>query len=534
MEETIALLREQSGRSIDKGQPLTRLAFGLGILLLLVYAAFPTRNHYWDGIGFALNIEGAAQGESELADPMGGTQIYFNPNHLLHNLLGYVVYVPVHKLFPAVRALDVLVRVNMLLSAIAAMLVFLMLARWSGDLRLSLWLTLLMSFSATWWKFSTDANAYVPGVFLLVACTFLLSDPLRRPPVALIGLLHAAGILVHQISVLFFPAAVLAIWTHSYWCSGREKRKAAAVYTLVAGVAVIAAYLWVWFGVLNREWSPSAFLTWITYNGNEVYAYRSAVSNVLESLRSSMKVFFGGRISLALKIVEVPVLALGLAAMLAALAYLVAGIRKMRAEPSRIELSSLDQRFSRKFLYAWTGGFFVFLFFWLTEYPYYRLFCLPALVLLLAVQVKQHPLAMNPMKAFIIFLVAFNFTFMIYPYSKVESTQPVKLASEARAIWKSNVVVLYKESTCDNWIMQYFNPQTNWRLVDFTNLDQVAHDIREAFQNGQSVWLDTSVLGQLESSPELLRWLQGHAAMSKAWGISNARHHIQFTELLPL
>lgn len=519
------------------GQPLARLTFGLGVFLLLLYAAFPTRNHYWDGIGFALNIEGAAQDSSELAahqQPMGGSHIYFNPNHLFHNLIGYVIYVSVHKLFPAVRPLDVLVRVNMLLSVITAMLVFLMLARWSGDVRLSLWLTLLMAFSATWWKFSTDANAYVPGVFLLVACTFLLSDPLRRPPVAAIGLLHAVSILVHQISVLFFPAAVVAIWTHSYWCGGKEKRKAAAVYTLAAGVPVIAAYFSVWFGVLDREWSLSEFFTWITYNGSDVYAYRSAVSNVLESLRSLLKVFFGGRISLALKIVETPVLVLGLAAMLVALAYLVAGIRKMRAEPSRIEPSSLDQRFSRKFLAMWAGGFFVFLFFWLTEYPYYRLFCLPALVLLLAIQVKRRPLAMNPMKAFIIFLAAFNFTFMIYPYSKVESTPPVKLASEAKAIWKSNVVVLYKESTCDNWIMRYFNPQTNWRRVDFTDRDQLAQDILGAFRNGQSVWLDTSVLGHLGSSPELLRWMLGNFTISEPWGLSNGRHHIQFTELLPL
>jgi len=517
-------------------QPLTRLTFGLAILLLLVYAAFPTRNYYWDGIGFALNIEGAAQDSGELAvrkHQMGGSRIYFNPNHLLHNLLGYVIYVPVHELFPTVRALDVLVAVNMVFSTITATLVFLMLARWSGDLRLSLLLTLLMAFSATWWKFSTDANAYVPSVSLLMACTFLLSDPLRRPPVAAIGLLHAVSILVHQISVLFFPAAVVAIWTHSYWCRGKRKRKAAAVYTLAAGVPVIAAYFWVWFGVLDREWSLRAFLTWITYNGSDVYAYRSAVSSVLESLRSLMKVFFGGRISLALRIVETPLLVLMLAVMLAALAGLVAGIRKMRTEPSRIE-PSLDERFSRKFLTTWVGGFLIFLFFWLTEYPYYRLFCLPALILLLAVPVKRFPLAMNPMTAFVMFLATFNFTFMIYPYSKAESTPPIKLAGEAKAIWKSNVVVLYKEPTCDNWIMQYFNPNTNWRRVDFNDRDQVAHHIREAFRSGQSVWLDTSVLGHLRSSPELLRWLQGHAAMSEAWGISNGRHHIQFAELVPL
>jgi hypothetical protein len=517
------------------GQPFKIAVVALTISLLLVYAAFPTRNHYWDGIGFALNIEGTAQSLDQGTPgklQMLGSQIYFNPNHLLYNLLGYIFYLPIYKLLPHIRALRVLAAISMILSTATVVLQFLMMARWTKDFRLSLWLTLLMAFSATWWKFSTDANAYVPSVFLLVVCMFLFTNPLRCPPVVIIGLLHALSILVHQISVLFFPAALLAIWTHSSWSRGQNKRRV-ALYVLTSGGVVITAYLWVWFDVLGRDLSVQAFLGWITFNGPEEYDYQSVVSSVITSLKSLRKLFLGGRVSLALTFVEPPLLALMLSAMVLLLTNLVRRVWELRSGPA-VPARMVDGRFSKIFLTTWLGVFSAFLSLWLIEYPYYRLFCMPALLLCLAMMLKRHAQLMKLLPSLVMFLAAFNFTFLIYPYSKLEATPPIRLAHEAKAIWKGNVVVLYEQPTCDNWIMQYFNPHTEWAQIDLNRRDQVARKIGEAFQAGQHVWLDTSVIGRLGLSLELLEWLQGLGTLTEAWGISNGRHHIQFVELLPL
>ena len=503
-----------------------RLGWAIFVSLWLLYAAFPTRNHYWDGIGFALNIEGTAQSDAGLVlghDRPDGSHIYFNPNHLLHNLLGFLIYRPIHLAFPAARALDVLVAVNSLLSAVAAALLFRILYRWCRDLRLSLLLTLLLALSGTWWKFSTDANAYVPSVFFLVACTSLLTNPLRRPPLLAVGVLHAAAILIHQIAVLFYPAVLVALWIHPL----RRRRKSALVfYTVASALPVLAAYLTVWFGVHGWDWSLRAFVNWITYNGTDVYTHRSLLASLGTSVASLVRVFFGGRISLAWQVVPAPMLFALVSVMVIAL------VRLFRRQPTPSP-TPIEPWPAAPFFAAWAAVFQLFLFFWLTEYPYYRLFCLPSIILCLAVVLKNRPHWQQRLPAFVLFLGTFNFAFMIYPYSLPESTPPVQIASEARSVWRRPALVLYREATCDNWFMRYFNPHTAWAPVDPVNREHLAKRIEDSRRAGHEVWIDTTLLSHLRENGELREWVAEHGVLSAAWGVSNGRYHIQFAQLLP-
>lgn len=75
----------------------------LSLGVLLVYLSFPTRSYYWDGIDFALAIENSR----------GLSASLIHPHYTLRSA------------------------------------------------HLSLVLTALFSFSATWWKYSTDADSYV-------------------------------------------------------------------------------------------------------------------------------------------------------------------------------------------------------------------------------------------------------------------------------------------------------------------------------------------------------------------------------------
>jgi len=54
---------------------------GLALLFAAVYLAFPTRQYYWDGISFSIDIE-QAQSWRDL----------FNVHHLLYNHIGYLEY----------------------------------------------------------------------------------------------------------------------------------------------------------------------------------------------------------------------------------------------------------------------------------------------------------------------------------------------------------------------------------------------------------------------------------------------------------
>src|ERR1019366_1621976 len=113
------------------------LAICLGIFA--VYLSLPTRNYYWDGIPFALQIEDA----QKLAPSL------IHPNHIVYTAAGYLVYRLVHALGFHTRALATLQITNSLLSAACAYLFFELLMSHLGSAYLSSVLTLAFSFAAT-------------------------------------------------------------------------------------------------------------------------------------------------------------------------------------------------------------------------------------------------------------------------------------------------------------------------------------------------------------------------------------------------
>ena len=512
----------------------------LSILLLLLYSSFRTRNHYWDGIGFALNIEGTQQDALGLtaghSDRPSISNVYFNPNHLGYNLMGFGLYRLLHPVFPTIRALDLLTWLSTVLGVAACALLFLILQRWFQDSRLSLGLTLLMALSAAWWKFSTDANVYVPSVFFLLLAAFVLTDFRERPSPAAVAALHTAAILLHQIAFLFVPAVALALSKHPVDPDPKHRWKSLLAYGGTAGMLMAGAYLGVWFGILNGGWSLQEFLSWITFNSGGTFAFQSVESSLLESLRSSIRVMFGGRVKLALAFCSPPLLVLLIALMLGSLMFLAAGCRRIWRTPARWGPESMPEpgtELLMRFCLYWTGSFVIFLLFWLTEYPYYRLFYLPAGVILLGTIVKRTQ-AIGPLFAFVVFMAAFNFAAYIYPYSKPAATPPVRLALDAGVIWRHNAMVLYKDFTCDNWIMRYFNPQTIWRRVESAEHGFSPAQAHEALQQGRAVWIDTSLLGHLNSSPDARRRVETHFEIGETLGVTNGKHYIQFARLTPV
>ncbi|HEU5132344.1 MAG TPA: hypothetical protein VFT26_09585, partial [Pyrinomonadaceae bacterium] len=134
------------------------------VAIAVIYLLFPTRVYYWDGIVFAQAIEDAARLNASLV----------HPNHLIYNFVGYLFYKLLSSLGAQIRAVTALQILNCLLSAMCARILFSILMSTLRSLYLAVCLTLLFAFSATWWKFSTDANAYVPSVLFLLISFYLV------------------------------------------------------------------------------------------------------------------------------------------------------------------------------------------------------------------------------------------------------------------------------------------------------------------------------------------------------------------------
>src|SRR4051812_11509272 len=126
--------------------------------LLALYLLLPTKNYFWDGVDFAQHIEDATKLDASL----------IHPNHLFYNAFGYLMYQATQALGLGLRAIEVLQITNSILSVLAAYIFFLIIKQTLNSPYLCYVLTLFFSLSATWWKYSTDADSYIPSVLFII------------------------------------------------------------------------------------------------------------------------------------------------------------------------------------------------------------------------------------------------------------------------------------------------------------------------------------------------------------------------------
>src|ERR1043166_7208396 len=192
-------------------------AWLLVIATAAIFLSFPTRVYYWDGIVFAQMIEGVTRLSPSLV----------HPNHLIYNFAGYLFYKLLRTLGMNVNALTALQILNSILGALCARVLFSILMTTLRSLYFSICLTVIFAFSATWWKFATDADAYIPSVlFLLIS--FYLVLPQQKPRPLLTAFTFFLAMAFHQLAVFMFPVLALGI----YLQDGRTLKRQAlnAVY----------------------------------------------------------------------------------------------------------------------------------------------------------------------------------------------------------------------------------------------------------------------------------------------------------------
>jgi len=115
----------------------------------------------------------------------------FHPNHLIYNAFGYLLFRAAHWVGLNIRALQVLQFCNAVFSILAAALLFRILSMLLADGKTRLLFTALFVFSATWWRFSVDADAYIVSVLFLLICAGELLVK-ERPNIWVLGLCCSA------------------------------------------------------------------------------------------------------------------------------------------------------------------------------------------------------------------------------------------------------------------------------------------------------------------------------------------------------
>jgi len=487
----------------------------LSLGLLALYLAFPTKAYYWDGIVFAQAIEDAPTTNVSLA----------HPNHLIYNFAGYFFYRLVRVFDADVRALTALQILNSIFSAASAAVLFLILRDTLRSIYYSVCLTLLFALSATWWRFSTDANAYIPSVFFLLV-SFYLVLPDRKPRPLLLALTFFGAMCFHELAVAAFPVFALGLYLQDGALSIKRRFGNALVFAVTAFVLIVATYALVFYAATGSM-DVTRLLRWTASYSPDADTRFALWSNLMYSLRGEVRLFLGGRISLLRGLMNpVVVLLLGLFAIAVSLLVAAFGWNLSTLKRRWRGIRTLPRQKAVLLLaLVWAVVYLVFLFFWLPQNTFYRLFYLPALIIILGVALSSFPQVgyrrSHATALFVIALGLANFLFLIYPFSHVEKYPPLEFALRMNREWPRGTVIYYGAQNSDEALVRYFNPGTEWKLLP------------AQFPSEANAWLETTAIDRLSATPDGSHWLQTHTRPHTLRELNNGAYRIRFVQLVP-
>ena len=499
----------------------------LFLVTALVYLAFPTRAYYWDGIVFAQVIEDASSLSPSLV----------HPNHLIYNFAGYIFYKILGALGFDIRAVTALQILNSLLSAVCAAVLFAILFDTLRSAYLSVCLTLLFAFSATWWKFSTDANAYIPSVlFLLISFYLILPD--RKPRPLLVGLTFFVAMAFHQLAVVMFPVLALGVYLQGGPTSIKRRAVNVIYFSAVSIVLIVTAYGYLFY-LASGAFDFAKLIRWTASFSPDAETGFHWWSNLQYSLRGQVRLFFGGRFNLlkGLENAFVFVLAVALTSAVFFLIFeLLRNSKWILSFRWRRELHLMPRQKTVLLLsLLWMALYLVFLFFWLPQNTFYRLFYLPSLILLLGLVISAlRNKVSRPQWNTAIFVAAValaNFLFLIYPFSHVGKYPPLAFALEMNREWPAGTVIYYGVNNSDGSLVRYFNPKTRW-LLRPASFEALETEVKNITSNGGTVWLETTAIDQLNSTSEGTLWLEGHTKMESWRQLNDRGYRIRFVQLV--
>jgi hypothetical protein len=486
--------------------------------IALIYLAFPTRVYYWDGIAFAQAIEDARGLHASLV----------HPNHLIYNFAGYLFYKLLRSLGSDLRAVTALQILNSLLSAACAGVLFLILRETLRSLYLSACLALLFAFAATWWKFSTDANAYIPSVlFLLLSFYLVLPDRKSRP--LLVAVTFFISMAFHQLAVIMFPVLALGVYLQDGPLSLTRRALNAIYFSVVAFVLIVSTYASLFY-LATGTFNVTRLLHWTASYSPDAETKFHLWSNLQYSLRGQVRLFFGGRFNLLKGLMNPFVVVLLICLVSVVLLLLYYAVKNIGRTLSlrRLRERRLEPRQKTVLLLAllWAVVYLVFLYFWLPQNTFYRPFYLPALIILIGLGLSAVKTTSAKPRALALFVAAValaNFLFLIYPFSHVEKYPPLAFALQMNREWPAGTVIYYNLENSDKGLLRYFNPATTWKQLPREPLD-IKH-------NDGPVWLETTAVDQLKSTVEGRRWLETHVRKDSLRELNDSAYRIRFVRI---
>jgi len=486
------------------------------LLIAAVYLALPTRAWTPEGVSFALSVE----------RPESLNNALLQPSHLIYLPFGRAMYVLAERVDAGVRAMTVLQIVNSVAAACCVFALGEIALEWTGSALIALLAAALLAFSAAWWKFSTDAGAWILAtLFLTLAFRFLLPWQPARP--LSVAALHSTAMLFHELAVLFLPVALLGL---AMQCEGRLRRWLAAfTYVVAALVMTLAPHCY----AVSRtgDLTPRALFEWLADHGAGAH-FSASASNIAAVAESHVRLFLGGRWTLARHFQRMP-------SALAVAAFALFCVLILRRPEITGDDASPGWRDTRAVLLlslAWIAPYFAFLAFFEPRETFNRLLYAPAIVLALTALAVQRRwlLAFGSRRAIAIGLAAlavWNFCLFIYPHAQTAANPALVAAEDLHSRLRRDAIIYHSTFSPDDRLVLYISPQTRWMQLARFDVASVARAIAEAASSNRDVWLDGSALTRVENQPGGPEWIAQHTVSD--FDRRNGASDIRFRQLHP-
>ncbi len=414
---------------------MRRTSLPVVLPVLVLYLSFLTRTYYWDGVLFALNIESVSRDEAPLA-------ALIHPNHLLYSGLGYVAYDAASRFGIQLRAITILQIINAIASTALAYLLYRAVQRYSGSNLTALAACMLFAFGATWWKFSTDADAYIASVLLLSIAVALAMDGKGF----LAGFSHAVAMLMHQLAIFGCVPILIALFVY------RRKIRLFPVYLVAAIAPVLAAYL-IAYRSADHHTYPT-LLAWVASSSTESKTTHSFTQLLGTNAVSYLKLFAGGRLNLVRQFLSIPMYV----SLASCVCFLVYGVWLwFKAQPNGSAPAG-DSRL-KLVLWSWLTPYILFLSWFEPGNAFYKLFIWPPIVVLLSLAMRTRRKAALSLA---LAVASWNFGAFIFPHSQSRADPVLEFAEKVNRELPKSATIYYREFVPDDWYLRYFAPGRQW------------------------------------------------------------------------
>jgi hypothetical protein len=259
-------------------------------------------------------------------------------------------------------------------------------------------------------------------------------------------------------------------------------------------------------------------------------------NNLVYTLRSQWRVFLGGRAGFVRDLWGPAILTLVSTSVVVVLALFGVMLRRI-SELKAAVTTTIRQRAQFKPLTTlcviWALVYIVFLFFFIPQNAFYRLFYLPSLVILAGTflaAIEKAPNHVRRYRAALFATAVFfsNLTLSQYPSTTLRANPPLQLALTLKQAWPAGTPVYFASSNSDNLLVRYFNPASVW--IEAAP-DVLTREVSGLSPSGRDAWLETTLIDQFEATAEGKAWLNAHTLLRPEYELVNRKYRIKFRQL---